>query len=179
MNRLFFAIVPEADAAARIARLAWRLRSENGLTGELLAKQRLHVTLYPLGDYVGLPLRIIAAAGEAAAAIAMQPFEIGLDRAMSFRGRPGAHPFVRHGDDGAAAVTALQLTLGKAMENAGLGRSRATPHYTPHLTLLYDNRRMADQAVATVSWTVHEFVLVLSLLGLKRHLPLARWPLPP
>jgi 2'-5' RNA ligase len=178
-NRLFFAIVPDADAAARIARLAWHLRSEHGLAGELLAEKRLHVTLYPLGDYVGLPLRFIAAAGEAAAAIASQSFEIRFDRAMSFRGRRGGHPFVLHGGDGAAAVTAFQLTLSKAMENAGLGRTTATSHYTPHLTLLYDDRPVADQGVATVSWTAHEFVLVLSLLGRKRHLLLGRWPLLP
>ena len=43
--------------------------------------------------------------------------------------------------------------------------------------MLYDDRLVAWQAVEPVRWTVREFVLMHSLLGQHRHVPLARWPL--
>jgi RNA 2',3'-cyclic 3'-phosphodiesterase len=177
-DRLFFAIFPDVDAAARIAQLARRLRSEHGLKGKPLATKRLHVTLHYLGDYVGLPQAIVAAASAAAATVALPSFEVALDRVASFSGRPRNRPFVLLGGDGVAALTAFQQALGTALEKAGLG-SRAKSPYTPHVTLLYGNHSVAGQAVETVGWTVHEFVLVHSLLGRTRHVPLARWPLLP
>ena len=51
-------------------------------------------------------------------------------------------------------------------------------HYEPHLTLLYDDRCVAEQAIDIVSWTVREFVLVHSLHGQGRYVMLGRWPLP-
>ena len=49
--------------------------------------------------------------------------------------------------------------------------------YTPHVTLLYGDRFVADRRVDAVSWAVHEFVLVHSLLGRCRYNVLARFPL--
>jgi 2'-5' RNA ligase len=43
--------------------------------------------------------------------------------------------------------------------------------------LLYDDHRIPDQPVEAISWIVREFVLVCSLHGQGRHIPLARWPL--
>ena len=48
---------------------------------------------------------------------------------------------------------------------------------TPHVTLLYDDVLVEERAVEPIRWTVREFVLVHSLLGQTRHVPLARWPL--
>ena len=175
-DRLFFAIFPDVDAAARIARLAQHLRGEHGLKGRPLATERFHVTLHHLGDYVGLPQDIVAAAGEAAAAVTIPPFEVAFDRAVSFFGGPRSRPFVLRGGGGVAALKAFQQALGTAMKKAGLGRW-AELHYTPHVTLLYDDCCVTEQAVETVGWTAHEFVLVHSLLGRTRHVPLARWPL--
>lgn len=178
-DRLFFAIFPDADAAARIATLAWRLRGEHGLQGKLIEKGRLHVTLHHLGDFVGVPRDIVARAGEAAATVAMPPFEITFNRAMSFSGRPDNRPFVLLGDDGLAALKAFQRTLGTAMEKAGLKLFKADANYTPHVTLLYGDLLVAEQAVETVAWAAREFVLVHSLLGQSVHVPLARWALRP
>jgi RNA 2',3'-cyclic 3'-phosphodiesterase len=176
-DRLFFAIFPEAAAAARIARLARQLRGEHGLKGKPLETQRLHVTLHHLGDYAGLPRDIVAASVEAAATVAMSPFEVSFDRALSFPDRPANRPFVLRGGDGVGALGALQRTLGAALGRAGLAAGRAEPPYTPHVTLLYDDSLVAERPVETVAWTVCEFVLVHSLLGRKLYVPLARWPL--
>ena len=59
------------------------------------------------------------------------------------------------------------------MKKTGLARW-TKPRYAPHVTLLYDDRRGAEQAVETIYWTADEFVLVHSLLGRTRHIPLNR-----
>ena len=53
------------------------------------------------------------------------------------------------------------------------GRSR----FTPHTTLLYGEPITPEESVEAVSWVVNEFVLVHSLVGKTRHIPLARWML--
>lgn len=173
---LFFAIFPTAEAAARIATLAQHLRGELGLKGRPLAIERLHVTLDHLGDFVGLPRNIVDTAGEVATAIAAPPFEIAFDRAASFAGGRRNSPLVLRGGNGVAALTAFQQTLVAALAKAGLG-SGTKSTYTPHVTLSYGKSRVPEQAVETVAWTAHEFVLVQSLLGRNRHVVLERWPL--
>lgn len=121
---MFFAIQPDAAAAAHMAQLTQHLRSEHGLTGEPLAKERFHVTLHHLGDYVGLPQGIVAAASEAAATVTLPPFDIVFDRAVSFFGRTGSQPFVLRGGDGVAALITFQRALGVAITRAGLGAGR-------------------------------------------------------
>jgi 2'-5' RNA ligase len=174
-DRLFFAILPDAHAAARIAGLAQRLRAENGLRGRAIATERLHVTLIFLGDHVGVPQQIVALAAEAAAGVAMPPFDVELDRVASFPRRKNL-PLVLLGSDGVAGLTAFRESLAAALKAVGLGHDRR-PGYTPHLTLLRDDRCVAEQAIEPIGWTAGEFVLVRSLLGRSRHIPLARWPL--
>ena len=60
-DRLFFAILPNEDAAARIARLAQDLRSEHGLRGQPLRTGHFHIALHHLGDHVGLPSVVVVA----------------------------------------------------------------------------------------------------------------------
>jgi 2'-5' RNA ligase len=55
-----------------------------------------------------------------------------------------------------------------------------TPRLTPHLTLLRDKLRVAEQAIEPIAWIVHEFVLVHSARGANgrtEHVALARWPM--
>jgi 2'-5' RNA ligase len=174
---LFFAIYPDANAAAYTAQCANRLRGKLGLRGRPFTPERFHVSLHHLGVHEGMPRGIVAAACEAAAAVAMPRFKVGFDRAASFSGRPGHLPFVLLGDDGVAGLTMFQQMLGMAMTNAGLWRW-VDRHYTPHMTLLYDDCCVTEWTfVEAIDWTVRELVLVHSLLGRTRHVPLARWPL--
>lgn len=176
-DSLFFAIAPTPAAAASIAHWARLLRGEYGLSGAPLAAGRLHVSLNHVGVFAGLPKDTVAAAMTAAASVRMPPFELAFERAASFRGKPGGRPLVLLGDDGTAGATALQDALGGALQKAGLGR--ANPGFLPHLTLLYDERLVPERPIEAIGWTVREFVLVHSLLGQTRHVPLARWPLLP
>ena len=119
-DSVFFALFPDAAAAARMAHLAQCLRHKHGLKGRPLAAQRFHVSLHYAANH--LPRNIVAAANEAASRIAMPPFRIALDHAKSL-GRDGhSRPLVLCGGDGVAGLVRFQHMLAMAMEGAGLGR---------------------------------------------------------
>ncbi|AMP00915.1 ligT like Phosphoesterase family protein [Collimonas arenae] len=178
-DRLFFALIPAADAGTAIVRQGRLLREELGLTGRLIGVDRVHVTLSHLGDYLELPQDVVATAMSAAANVRAEPFDVVFERVVSFHGRPRNYPLVLVGGDGDsdsnATLTAFQRTLVKVLQKAGI-RS-ANSHYTPHITLLYNKYRVPPRVVESIRWTVQEFALVHSLLGRSRHVTLARWPL--
>jgi 2'-5' RNA ligase len=177
-DRLLFLTYPDVETAGRIVQRVPDLRTAHGLTGRPIAPDRLHITLNHLGDHAGLPQDMVVLARHAAETLATQPFEVAFDRAVSFEGRPGNRPFVLRGGDGLAALIAFQQTLAQAMIRTGsrIGKWAET-NFTPHVTLLYDGRSVAEQAIKPIGWTVSEFALVHSLVGQTRHVVLGRWPL--
>ena len=171
---VFVALFPDAGASARLALLAPRLHDKFQLTGRVLAAHRFHISLHYIAPH--LPPNVVSRANEVVSDLAMPPFRIALDRVLSVRGDGRTRPVVLSGDDGIAGLVLLQHRLGQAMEQAGLGRWIG-PAWVPHLTLLYDAREIQQQAIEPVMWTAHEIVLVHSLLGRTKYVPLARWPL--
>jgi RNA 2',3'-cyclic 3'-phosphodiesterase len=175
-DRLFFAIFPDPDACARVEPLAAALRARFALKGKPLATGRFHVTLFHLGDFLGVPPGVVARAREVASSVATPAFQIEFDRVLSFKGRPGHRPLVMTGGEGVAALTAFQQVLAASLLKAGLG-GRMRQAFLPHLTLLYDGRKVDEHAIEPVAWRAHEFVLVRSLLGLSQYEWLGRWAL--
>lgn len=177
-DRLFFAVFPDPATAARIAALARSLHDQHRLRGKPLRADRLHVTLHHLGDHAGLPRDIVDAAGQAAERTAeTEPFQVAFDSASSFAGRSRNRPCVLRGaPEGLAPLVVLQQRLGTAMAATGLAR-HVGRDFTPHVTLLYDDRSLEPPPVERVEWTVRDFVLVHSLLGRTEHRILGRWPL--
>jgi 2'-5' RNA ligase len=174
-DRLLFMVSPDAGSASAAAQQRQELRAKHRLRGKAIATERLHVTLHHVGDFAGLPEGIVAKTCTVASAVSMWPFTVEFNGALSFRGRPGNLPLVLQGDEGVFGLLVLQHRLGRMMENAGLGR--VNPHYTPHMTLLYGDRFVADEPIKPIRWAVHEFVLVHSLLGRSRYNVLARFRL--
>ena len=168
-DRLFLAVLPDEETAARIGDLAGRLRIGHGLTGAPLKPEHFHVTLCHVGDYVGLPADVIEAVEERAASVAMPAFRIAFDRVMSFRN----DAFVLSGDDSTIGLEILQQRLSDALD----GSPRQAQAFTPHLTLLRDSHHIPDQPIEPISWTAREVVLVHSLLGKTTHRHLAHFPL--
>ncbi|MEI9995015.1 MAG: RNA 2',3'-cyclic phosphodiesterase [Rhizomicrobium sp.] len=173
-DRLFFALLPDAETAARIARLAEALKQARRFTGRLIRPEHLHVSLFFLGAFDGLPERILARACEAAAAVRAPPFTIAFDRSASFGRDADKHPFVLLGGD--AALLALRAALGAALMARKLGHVTRAP-FTPHMTLLYDARFADEAPLSPVAWTAREIVLVHSHYGQTRHEHLARFAL--
>jgi 2'-5' RNA ligase len=173
---LFYAIYPDPMAAASLVRLACHLRVKHGLRGPPFAANRFHITLHHFGHYHDLRRDLVEMAGEAGANIIKPPFRVAFDRVLSFRRGSDDRPLVLLGNGRATALRNFRQDLGVALTKTGLGRKVARP-FTPHVTLLYDQQCVAEQAIETVSWTVNEFALVHSLIGQTKHLVLARWPL--
>jgi RNA 2',3'-cyclic 3'-phosphodiesterase len=175
-GNLFFALYPDAATARRIAVLAHGLRREHGLAGKPLKTENLHISLQHLSGFVGSPRARVDAACAAAMAMASCSFDVILDVAGSFARNSGdRHPFVLLGREGVVAVETFHRALRIAMRRAGFGTTAAG--FTPHLTLLYDHRRVGLQCIDLVRWRVNEFVLVESLVGHATHVPLGRWRL--
>jgi len=173
-ERIFFACLPDEEAAARIHAVAEGFKRNKGLEGALILPEHLHVTLFHLGDWASLPEEIVRLAKEAAAQIEAAPFEVMFRRAESFRNRTGIYPFVLSGD--AAQWQTLYIALGAALKRAGLGGA-TQGDFQPHVTLVYDKLRIKPFAAEPIAWTVREFVLVHSRLGKTEHIHLGRWPL--
>ena len=169
-DRLFFAVRPDPETAAEIAEGTKRWRAEHGLTGRPLKPEHLHVTLFHVGDATGTPpAELIEALAERAAAVAMPAFRVEFDRVMSFRN--GA--FVLCGDESVIGLEVLQQRLSDALDAS----PRPARRFVPHVTLLRDNRHIAEQAIERIGWTAREVVLVHSLLGQTTHRDLVRLPL--
>lgn len=175
-DRLFLAVFPDRATAAQLAALAAAQCARHGLRGKPLLTERFHVTLFHLGDSAGLRQDLVDAATRAAARVTAVPFEVVFDRVASFGGRRDKLPFVLRAEGGNAALRAFHADLGAQLREAGVGQVTAAG-FEPHVTLAYDARLVAPEAVAPVSWRVDEFVLVHSLLGKTRHIPLGRWSL--
>jgi RNA 2',3'-cyclic 3'-phosphodiesterase len=169
-GRLFLAAVPSAETAWRIHRLAAVLKRAHQFGGKIIARDRLHISLFFLGESPDL---IAPMACEAVAEVRAPPFEVWFDRSVSFRGRPGNRPFVLVGDKGVDRLRSFRRTLAVAMARKGF-RYSAKKDFTPHITLLYAERDVEEHPIEPIYWTVNEFVLIHSMHG---HVHLARWPL--
>ena len=165
---LFFALRPTPEIAARISELAARLRSEHGLSGKLLAPERLHVTLRAMVDDEAQ----LESAMRAGASLMHGGLDVSFDRAISF---PGSGAFVLRSSDNLPAFGAFRRQLNLALGDTEAQASRSA---TPHMTLLYDRRHnIAEQEIDPIGWHASEFVLVRSHVGQSRHETLAAWPL--
>jgi 2'-5' RNA ligase len=174
--KLFFSIFPDPQTAIRIGSLARHLRREYGLKGRPLLTPRLHCTLCDIDDGNAAWRSIVAKAQEAAANAASPPFRVSLNGVMSFASKKDHYPLVLVGDDGVVGLTRLYFSLYAAMRKAGL-RPREPSNFNPHVTMLYDRRRIGEQSVEPICWTVNEIVLVLSLIGGTKYHSLGRWQL--
>jgi 2'-5' RNA ligase len=171
LDGLFFSIYPDHAAAVRIANTAEHFRRAYGLNGAPLLTDRFHVTVQGLGNYDGLPRSVVAKAIEAGAAVTSKPFEVAFDRVMSFA---GSDALVLRGGDGVDGIVMFHHALSVAMRKSGLS---AGSQIKPHITLLYGRRRVEEQFIEPIRWTVRDFVLVHSRRGRTMHIPLEQWRL--
>jgi 2'-5' RNA ligase len=146
-DRVFFAVLPDAETAERISERAARWRAAHGL---------------PDVDRID---GWVARAGE----IPMPSFRVGFDRLMSFAN--GA--LVLTGDASTVGMEVLQQRLSDSLDDT----PRPARRYTPHVTLLHDGRHIEAEPVEPIAWTVREVVLVHSLVGHTTHRHIARIPL--
>jgi RNA 2',3'-cyclic 3'-phosphodiesterase len=173
---LFFSVFPDAQTTGRIAQIARDLRCEYRLKGRPFLPARFHCSLYGLGNLDTASQIVVAKAQAAASMVTASPFRVSFNCVMSFSNPSGRYPLVLTGDDGAVGLLRLHASLCRAMRQVGL-RPQKYSNFTPHLTLLYDARHIDEQPIEPIGWTVNEFVLVLSMIGKTKHVPIQRWQL--
>jgi len=177
---LFFAVLPDVNSAASIAKLAQQMCGETRPKSKPHAANRLHVTLQHLGNFAGgLPQELVDAAIKAAASIRMEPFSVEFDHTLTFAKKPRPGPRVLGGTEGLVGLYTLHDVLVGALQNTGFNLA-ALPNasdFTPHVTLAYGMPWIDERPIEAASWNVREFVLMHSLLGRTRHIALERWPL--
>lgn len=175
-DRLFFALFPDDATASRIVALAASESRRHGLHGKPLRSDRLHVTLFHLGDWAGVPEDVVAAASRAADALRAASFDLAFDTVASFAARRAQKPLVLKATSGNEALHGFHARLADALRKNGLG-DWTRGSFVPHVTLAYDRQLVPPQPVEPVAWHAREFVLVHSLLGQTRHIRLGTWSL--
>jgi 2'-5' RNA ligase len=175
-DNLFFCLLSQANSAREISKAADGLRHLHRLNGRLIEPERLHVSLHAIGLYDDLPNFIVERAYEAGAMVSTSPFPLMFDRVVSFENKREKRPLVLRPGYDLAGLFALRYVLGEAMRRARIGR-HVTSHFTPHMTLLYDSRVVRERPIDPIRMNVQDFVLVHSLIGQRRYIELARWPL--
>jgi RNA 2',3'-cyclic 3'-phosphodiesterase len=168
---------PNEQVAAEILRRTQLFRHRCGLSGRPLLPDRFHVTLCDLGEHPERPDTLVAQVSRAASTITSPPVTVTFDRLLSFKRNANAQPLVLSGSDGLAELHRFRQKLILALIEVGLEKKFARPSFTPHMTLLYDPCTIKPRAIDPVRWTMTEFVLVDSLRGQTKHVPIARWQL--
>lgn len=114
----------------------------------------------------------------AAAGVTAAPFKLSFSLAGGAFGNPVRPPLVLRGrSEEIVPLLAFRRRLSDALSAAGLA-PEPVADFTPHVTLLYGDRAVAQREVDPVDWTVRDFVLIRSMVGLGRHVELGRWALP-
>jgi 2'-5' RNA ligase len=175
-DRLFLGLFPDASAIERIDALSAQVSQRHDLRVPRHKPERLHVTLFHIGDWAGLPQDTVAAASSAAASLKAEPFEICFDEVASFSGRPDKRPLVLRSAQDNQPLHAFRENLGRELTRVGLGRC-VSRGFEPHVTLTYAPAQIAAESIEPIRWTARDFVLIHSLLGQTRYIELGRWPL--
>ena len=175
-DRLFLGLFPDPATAARIDALGAEICARNGLRTPRHSPDRLHVTLFHIGDWAGLSQYTVDTVVAAAEKVAAASFEIQFNEVASFADKRERLPLVLKASEGNEALHRFRAQLGIELTRAGLGRC-VSKLFEPHVTLAYAPQQLEPEAVEPVIWTASEFVLIHSLLGKTKHLRLGSWPL--
>ena len=130
-DSLFFAVVPDTPARTRVGAITRELRDKYALTGKSLA-ERLHISLHGIGEFPSFPNKTAARAIEAAASVALPPFEITFEPCDELFGKGGTASAgaARRRHRGCCGIAA------SARRRAGQsGTRRAAIHAAPHPAL--------------------------------------------
>jgi 2'-5' RNA ligase len=176
--RVFFALWPNAEVAARLHAIAQQQHTHLG--GRVSRLDTLHATLVFIGNIAPDRLPDLLAASESVDAPA---FQLELDQAGCWRHNHIAYLGAKQVP---TALQRLQLKLAEGVRSAGFTIETRT--YFPHVTLLrkaacgemaFGDAEKENPALKLVIWSVRDFVLVKSSMGANgsRYEQIGSWPL--
>jgi RNA 2',3'-cyclic 3'-phosphodiesterase len=177
MPRVFFALWPDTDAAARLHMIARNWHEVLG--GRVMREDSLHATLAFIGDVAPQRLPDLCAVADGIRLPGMRP---AFDRGGCWRHNRIAYMGMRETPE---ALRSLQSELVASLRAADF--SLETRPFSPHITLLRKANCLASDAAAEkenpatepVIWSVRDFVLVMSSVGANgsRYEQIGAWPL--
>lgn len=177
-HSLFFALMPDAAAAAHAAEVAAEVAREQGLPARTDRTARFHVTLFHVGHFGGdVPAGTLATARGVAADVSAPCFDVSFTSVGSFAGRQGNLPIVLQGAETEPALMSFQSRLQDCLLRAGLTAGVLHKTFNPHLTLFYGRRPLEQRAISPIRWRADSFVLLRSVIGQGRYIEEGRWPL--
>ena len=171
--RYFFALLPDAEAAPQIDRLARALRNRLRPGRPLRGLDKYHVTLRGIAAPDGPFGQSIAMARTVADAIRKTSFAVMFNQAASF-GKPPKYAFSLTTRADLLAANSLSATLLDDLRRAGLKVDGSS--FQPHVTLFYDRQRREPIDLPELRWQVREFVLIESI-DHRKYVILDSWPL--
>lgn len=168
MERLFFAVWPDAEAAGRLAALARELAA--AADGKPVPEEKIHLTLAFLG---ALDANNAALAREAGASIRAAAFDLVLDRLGSFRGARVAWTGC-----GVVPRGLARLHAALAQELRVRGFELEERDFTPHVTLARKIRRAVERReTEAIAWRADALTLVLTEAASGGYKVVERWNL--
>jgi|SRR5687768_9561639 len=166
--RLFFALWPDAPAAAALADAAAELAALAG--GKAVPAAKIHLTLAFLGEVGDDRLEAVRSA---ASRLRCKAFDVALDQAGSFRGARVAWVGSRK-----PARGLIELQAALAGELAACGFAPDERPYTPHATVARKiSRQVERRAIPPIEWRARELSLVRSELRKGSYAAVATWDL--
>lgn len=166
-HRYFLALRPPRSVVPEIG--LWRDSFLFG--GRPVDNDRLHITMFMLGNFDRPPARLLARVQGAIAAASLPACRVVLDTLTGGAGSALLAP-----SEKLAGVERLQARIAALLAQSDV---RAAPwwRFSPHVTLLYDHNYAGHCLIDPISWTAGELVLVESRIGQSRHVVRAAWPL--
>jgi 2'-5' RNA ligase len=162
-SKLVLLARPDEEAMDLVRETVRSLSRRHGLTGRPRPDDVLHVSIAGFGPYTMIPFAQVNALRLILSRLEFDTFDIYFDRAASFHGS-NTYPLVLYSDTGNEALMELQRSVGDLLEPYFGRPARRASH--PHMTLLYDRRKVAAEWIETpVRWRVSELTLVESLQG--------------
>jgi RNA 2',3'-cyclic 3'-phosphodiesterase len=167
LDRLFYAVWPDAAGARALAALAVRVAEATG--GRPVREDQIHLTLAFLGEVDDSRRRAVLDAAKFRA----RPFELVIDRTGAFRraGVAWAGP-----SESPKELLDLQARIQSRLRERGFALDERP--FAPHVTLARRTLRLAGAVVIEpVAWRASEFTLVRSETGTGRYSIEERWKL--
>ena len=175
-HTLFFATPLEPEMAKRAADLRLDVSRKQGLRGTPVEADRLHVAAFGLLGFRGPPpIYALELGKQIGSRVEVGEFTCSFDRLQTWRRKDG-HLLVLTSGDGVEGYRRLNRALQLATCEALDLEARPQP-ITPHISLMYCDRPVAERPVDPFTWLVQSFTLVHSLVGLSRHDHLQTWHL--
>jgi len=166
-HRFFFALKPDAQTAHSTYAFAEAAFGPKGL----LPPAQHHLTLGLTEDFPDVPDEVRSRLMRAGASVTAAGFGLRLDRLVGGRGTLALRPSRVN-----PQLQDLQQRVALAMEAVDVPM-RPGWIFSPHETLAYRSGDPFSRPVAGFDWTVAEFVLVQSRVGMREHRTIGRWPL--